>query len=683
MPRWASFAASVGLGAALAAAAFGAAGGDQLDRSTTVEIALLIASGALIAVALARARPGRVGGVPVLAAFVVLTGLTAASILWSIQPDLSWVEGNRTLAYLATFAAGLAAAHLAPNSWTVVLRGVMLAALAVVAYGLTTRVFPGTLATSEIYARVGEPYGYWNALGATAAIAVPPTLWLGTRRSGHPPANALAYPVLGILLVGLFLSYSRGALGAAAIAVLLWLWIVPLRLRTVTLVAVASAGAAPVIVWALTQDAFTKNQIPLDVRQRVAPAFGIFLACTVIVLLAAGLAIAFRVTRRPPVARLRLGLGIAASSVALLVPLGLFTALAVSDRGLGGTVTASVEALTSPTSTTPGGPARLTSASSSRARYWTEAGHVFSHHVASGTGAGTFGISRLRYRTTDLVSQHAHGYVVQTMADLGLVGVAVIAVLALAWFAAAARALGLVPRRAERRFGAERVGLVALALTALVFGLHSTIDWIWFVPGPAVMAILAAGFVAGRSLRRSEPARPERTLARAPRYALASAAALVSLACAWAVWQPQRSNAETGHALDLIAANRLAAAQRAADDAKRFDPLSPDPLLVAASVFDARGNLRAAELQLERAVRRFPGDPEVWLRLADYQLNTLNRPAQAYRTVSAAIYLDPRSRAAQEIFFIARQRLAQRAPATPSRPNTGPKLPAPPGGSTG
>jgi len=145
----------------------------------------------------------------------------------------------------------------------------------------------------------------------------------------------------------------------------------------------------------------------------------------------------------------------------------------------------------------------------------------------------------------------------------------------------------------------------------------------------------------------------------------------------------QRSNAETGHALDLIAANRLAAAQRAADDAKRFDPLSPDPLLVAASVFDARGNLRAAELQLERAVRRFPGDPEVWLRLADYQLNTLNRPAQAYRTVSAAIYLDPRSRAAQEIFFIARERLTRRAPATPSRPNTGPKLPAPPGGSTG
>src|SRR5207302_1878318 len=273
--------------------------------------------------------PGRVGGVPVLAAFVVLTGLTAASILWSIQPDLSWVEGNRTLAYLATFAAGLAAAHLAPNSWTVVLRGVMLAALAVVAYGLTTRVFPGTLATSEIYARVGEPYGYWNALGATAAIAVPPTLWLGTRRSGHPPANALAYPVLGILLVGLFLSYSRGALGAAAIAALLWLWIVPLRLRP------------------------------------------------------------------PP---------------------------AVSDRVRGGTVTASVEALTSPTSTTPGGPARLTSASSSRARYWTEAGHVFSHHVASGTGAETFGISRLRYRTSDLVSQHAHGYVVQTMADLGFVG---------------------------------------------------------------------------------------------------------------------------------------------------------------------------------------------------------------------------------------------------------------------
>src|SRR5206468_1097210 len=33
---------------------------------------------------------------------------------------------------------------------------------------------------------------------------------------------------------------------------------------------------------------------------------------------------------------------------------------------------------------------------------------------------------------------------------------------------------------------------------AIVFGLHSAIDWTWFVPGPAVMALVAAGLAAGR-----------------------------------------------------------------------------------------------------------------------------------------------------------------------------------------
>ena len=45
------------------------------------------------------------------------------------------------------------------------------------------------------------------------------------------------------------------------------------------------------IVWALRQDAFTKNSLPLPVREDVATEFGLFLLATVLVLLGAGLAI--------------------------------------------------------------------------------------------------------------------------------------------------------------------------------------------------------------------------------------------------------------------------------------------------------------------------------------------------------------------------------------------------------
>jgi hypothetical protein len=659
--RYGSSAASAALGAVFAVAAFGAGGGDQLDRITWVEIVLLLGSGVVIAAAILRARPGRIGGWPALAAFAALAGVTAASILWSVSPDYSWVETNRTLTYLAVFAAALAAAHMTSLGWAVV-----------------SRVFPGSLASTEIYARLGAPYGYWNALGATAALAVPPALWLGSRRSGHAPANALAYPLLALDLVALFLSYSRGALAAAGIGAILWIWLVPLRLRSVTVLAVSAAGAAPVVFWALSKDAFTKNQVPIDVRRSVASEFGIFLLATGLLLLAAGLAIGFRAARRAPGARARLRMGIVAAAVACLVPIGLFVALSSSDRGFRGTVEAGVEALTSPTSKTPGGPGRLTTASSSRARYWREAGQVFDDHRLTGTGAGTFGVARLRYRKSELVSQHAHGYVVQTMSDLGIVGLVAIALAALAWLAAAARAVGIVPRGLRRPFDAERVGLVALALAALVFGLHSAIDWTWFVPGPAVMAVAAAGYVAGRALlgaRPRAPADPGREIGRLPRYASAAAAAIAALACSWAVWQPQRSDAESNRALELLDRQRLAEAARAADRARRIDPVTPNPLLAASAIADARGDRRAALAALVRAVRRFPGEPQTWLALADYRLYTLNQPADALKTVRAALYLDPRSRSAQEVFFAARLRLSPGG--APAAPPGGAPVPAP------
>src|SRR5437763_4634570 len=173
----------------------------------------------------------------------------------------------------------------------------------------------------------------------------------------------------------------------------------------------------------------------------------------------------------------------------------MFVAVAASHKGITKSGEAAAEQLTSASGKTPGGPARLTTASSSRGRYWREAEDVFKDHVEIGTGAGTFGVARLRYRNNVLVSRHAHGYVMQTLSDFGLVGAAVTLALLVSWLWAVARTIGL---RRGRPFSAERVGYVALALVAIVFGLHSAIDWTWFVPGPAVMALLAAGLAAGR-----------------------------------------------------------------------------------------------------------------------------------------------------------------------------------------
>src|SRR5207249_48027 len=102
--------------------------------------------------------------------------------------------------------------------------------------------FPGALNPDEVFARLREPYGYWNAVGLTAALGAPGCLWLGARRDGHAALGALAYPALGLMLLTVLLAYSRGALLALVLGCGLWFVLVPLRLRGAAVVATSAAG---------------------------------------------------------------------------------------------------------------------------------------------------------------------------------------------------------------------------------------------------------------------------------------------------------------------------------------------------------------------------------------------------------------------------------------------------------
>jgi hypothetical protein len=302
---------------------------------------------------------------------------------------------------------------------------------------------------------------------------------------------------------------------------------------------------------------------PLAVKESVAGEFGLLLLLTAVALFLAGLAVGVAETRAVPTVRIQRRIGMVAVAAAVAVPLVLFTSVAFSNRGLGGTISERMHELTSETASTPGDASRLTAAGSSRGRYWREAGHVFAVRRATGTGAGTFGIARLHYRKDELVSLHAHGFVPQTLADLGLIGLVATLALLAAWLASAARTTGLVPRlrrRAEgiarRDWSPERVGVVAVTLVAVVFGLQSAIDWTWFVPGPAVMALASAGYVAGRGpLQPAAPVEAPASAAAGPdpvRVAGAIALAFTAVLCVWSIWQPEASERASNRALDLV-----------------------------------------------------------------------------------------------------------------------------------
>jgi O-Antigen ligase len=679
--RYASSIASALLAIALAAIAFLGGGGNELGAQTAVELILIVVCGIAAAIGVTYGRTGHHGRGSLLL-FGLLAALAAVSIFWSIAPDVTWVEADRTFAYFAVFAAGVAFGRLAPNGYAVLLRGILGAVAILTLYALASRVWPEQIGgPTEIYARIAAPFGYWNAVGVTAALGVVPTLWLGARRSGYQPANALAFPLMGLLYLAMFLSFSRGSLIAAGLGAIAWFAFVPLRLRSLPVLGVPAVVIAPVLLWALKKDEFTKDGLSAAARATVGPEFGLILLAVSALLLVIGLAIGFQSRDWIPTFGMRKRAGIAAVAVAFALPLVLLTSVALSSRGLPGTVSDRWHELTSESAKTPGGPQRLIRASSTRSRYWRQAGHVFSDLPVTGTGAGTFGIARRHYRKDQLVAQHAHGFVAQTAADLGTLGLLAILAFAGAWFVSAARTTGL-ERHPGRREGApahwdaDRVGTTALALAALVYAFQSAIDWTWFVPGPTVMAILIAGYVAGRGPAPQPAGMPSPIVAaaprrdqlvalpRLPRFELrlpprphtsrlvpAVLVVLVALCAAWAVYQPQRADTANQDALDLLATNQLPAALKKADQAHSINPASLSPLWTKASIEIAQHNLGAAEVLFQRAVFDQPSNPEAWTRLAEFELYRKHDARKALEIVEGALYLDPRSARSQTVFF--------------------------------
>ena len=661
---------TVGLAAILCAVGFAADSGLQVGRTTPAEMAIILGGGLAVAgAALLAPRRERLWGTATVAAMVALAVLTAVSITWAAQPSDAWIEANRTLAYTAVFAGAVALANSVPGRWSSLLGAITLAAVAMSAYAVLTKVAPGDLNPDEIYARLREPFGYWNSVGLMAALGIPGCLWLGARRTGHQALNALAYPALGLLVLTMLMAYSRGALLAAGLGAAFWFAAVPLRLRGATVLLVGGGGGALVAAWAFSQNALTDDRVPVDLRNQAGLQLGLAVVVVLALLLLAGLAVNFVSASYPRSTLLRDRVGVALLVALALVPVGVVAKLALADDGLGGSVSRNWNSLTDPDAAIPiNDPSRLTAAGSVRARYWDEALRIFQDNPGVGVGAGGYATVRKRYRTADPAVRHAHGYVVQTLADLGLAGLAVSLALLAAWLASAARATGLRRRDRGREYGAERIGLLTLVAIVVVFGVHSFIDWTWFVPANAAVALLAAGWVAGRGPLGPEAPPPRRLsmaaarerlrsgVAAPARAATAAAAVLLALVCAWTVWQPQRSEAIGQHAVATLDTGNADDARAQAQQARDRNPLSVDPLFALSTIETSAGRKFEARRALEEAVRLQPANPETWQRLAEFELDILDRPQVALTAIRPALYLDPRSSDAVAVFLAAQRK---------------------------
>ena len=453
------------------------------------------------------------------------------------------------------------------------------------------------------------------------------------------------------------LSYSRGGLLALAIGLAFWFAVVPLRLRAAAALIAAALAAAPVVAWAFARDALSVELVPLAARSDAGHDLGALLLVLSAVLLACGLAVNFLAAQRPPSPRARRLAGRGLLAGLAVVPVAMVIAFAASPGGLSGQVSDGWNKLTDPAASTPGNtPDRLTATSSVRARYWTEAWNIYKSSKLVGAGAGSYVVARSRYRTDRLVVRHAHGYAVQTLADLGLIGLGLSLLAGVAWVAAAMRSTGLRPRDRGLPFDPERIGLLTLATVVIVFAAHSLIDWTWYVPGTAVVGLLCAGWVAGRPGMRErlaaagatvaprvQPGRPWRERLRRPRPSSIAALGVIvaALAMSWAALQPVFGVRAEEAARDKLELGDFGAAAREARTAGDRNPLSLEPIWLLAFIADARGDTRAAERNLERAAISQPANTEAWRRLGRYRLSVLGDAEGAVEAFRAAYFLDP------------------------------------------
>ena len=639
-----------GLAAVFVLVAFVTRGGTELDSEAPVEIALLAGSAALGAVALVRPGPARAWGAVPLWLFAALAVWTALSIGWSISPNDSWLEANRTLAYLGCFAGGIALARLLPDRPDAIVGAVAVACLVVSAYAFATKCLPGHLATDEFFARLRAPFDYWNATALVAGLGVPACLWFGARREGSRALAALAYPATCLLLVVVALAYSRGVLVALTLGLVVWFAASPVRLRSAAVLGVAAGGAAVIAAWAFTRAPLSQDLVVLPDRVQAGYRFGLLSMVVLLGVLLVGWAINAAGERRPLTAARRRLLGMVLIAAVALGALGGVAAVAASPGG----ISHAVSKVTDPNAPIPGNtPSRLTAAGSIRAKYWQFGFDVWKEHRLIGSGAGGFDTAHKAFtRFNPYPVGHAHGWVPQTLSDLGLVGLAISALLLLAWLRAAVRTAPLRRRRGVP--DADRAATLALLSTVVVFGVHNLFDWTWFIPGTAVVALVGAGWLAGRGPFPGPAAAQRPAGARRSALGLVGLLALAVLG-GYAIATPLRAQHKTDASYAASDRGAIAQARSEARSAAKLDPLSATPWQALATADVAAGDEAGAREAFTKAVRLEPSSGEAWRQLGEFELDAANDPAAAVRALGAGLRVDRESQTLERSYVRARR----------------------------
>jgi O-antigen ligase len=555
-------------------------------------------------------------GLAFLGAFAGLAGWTWLSLLWTDNTVQTALEGFRLLAYLGAAAALLLVVRR--ETTPALLRGVCAAIVLVSGYGLATRLFPDRLGTYDPIAsyRLSEPLGYWNGLGAFAAMGA--VLALGiVARDRSTVARFLAGAAVPLLACTVFFTFSRGAWAALATGLVVAFALDPRRLQLVVAAIAVGVPTGIVLLAALGSDALTERESPLQsaVDQGRVVAL-ILLGCAIVAAVAAAL-LALAERRVQPSRTIRL----AFAGVLAVLALGAAGVVLVEYGGPVELVEEAYDSFKAPPEQDPEElERRLFSFSGSyRTELWEAAWEDYQDNPVLGSGAGTYEQYWNRHRPIAHIVRDAHSVYLETLAELGLVGFAFLVV-----------ALG-IPLVAA--FGARGEPLAVGALGAyVVYLVHAGVDWDWELTGLTVPALACGvGLLLLRPPRSSpiSPAAPAR---------IAGAVLAVALAGVALVGLVGSSASRLSEEALQATPPDYAKAEDEAEKAERWAPWSSEPWQRLGEAQLAAGTLADARVSFRKAIEKEPTDWQLWFRLAEASSGQEQR-----RALAEARRLNPRS----------------------------------------
>ena len=448
-------------------------------RAALVAWALVLLAALVADPPLPRRAPGRLA----IAGLAALTGWAALSLTWTRTTAVALDDVQRDLLYLGALLA--AAVLLRPRPVARLAEPLLvLGTVAAIGYGLSERVLPSLVDLAGSVSAGGRlelPLTYWNAEGALAALG-----WVlavriagdGTRPVAlRAAAIAAAASVLGL---GVVLTFSRGALVAVAVGLVALLWFVPTRAQ-LRAAGIALAGSAVLAVVLTPLDSVRS----LDPVRAASPAQGAALGLALVLVLIAAALLGARLARggeeerRLALPRLRARVAVPAG---LLLAAGVVAGLAAYEPSPGDPAFGATAA-------------RLGSVQSNRYAYWRVATGMWADAPLRGEGAGAFRGAWLERRTIPDPARDAHSLYVETLGELGLVGLAALLLL-----------LGGVGVAARRALRADRVLAAGPAAAAAAWAVHAALDWDWEMPALTLVAVVCAGLlVAADDARVSRP----------------------------------------------------------------------------------------------------------------------------------------------------------------------------------